>query len=288
MSGNMSTRAVQLVCGGLLWLGCQCAFADSAHMPHDTPGASNKTSYALPLRPGTARSGRAKLAIIMDDIGNNLPLGQRAVELPGAITYAVLPHTPLAARLSRYAVDANQDKEIIVHMPMQSSLGNRLGPGGLVDDFDRDKFLQTLRAALAQVPHATGLSNHMGSYLTTLPDRMQWLMAELQQHGWFYIDSKTTTAGKAREAANDSRVPYIARDIFLDHDPSPEAILAAFKRAKRLARLNGVAVIVAHPYRTTLTFLEQHLPRLVDEGFTLVNASSAIDFRDRDTRIARH
>ncbi|NNC55132.1 MAG: divergent polysaccharide deacetylase family protein, partial [Pseudomonadales bacterium] len=60
----------------------------------------------------------ARIAIIVDDIGNNLPLGRRAVQLPGAITYAVLPHTPLATRLANEALLGNAAKEIVVHMPM--------------------------------------------------------------------------------------------------------------------------------------------------------------------------
>ena len=241
--------------------------------------------FALPATPQPAPR-QARLAIIMDDIGNNLPLGQRAVDLPGAITYAVLPHTPLAARLARYAVSSQTDKEIIVHMPMESLLGKRLGPGGLVAGFDQNEFLQTVRAALQQVPHARGLSNHMGSYLTTLPDRMHWLMTELSLHGLYYIDSKTSTGSKARVAASDSQVPYIARDVFLDHDPAPEAIEAAFSKAKHMARHAGIAVIVAHPYRSTLDFLERQLPALAAEGYTLVNASDAIGYRQSTGQFA--
>jgi len=218
----------------------------------------------------------ARLAFIIDDIGYNLPLGKRAVELPGPITYAVLPHTPLASKLSQRALRQHPGKEIIIHMPMQSSRGKRLGPGGLLEDFDRDTFLETLRGALRGVPDARGLSNHMGSYLTTLPDRMQWLMAELRNHGLFYLDSKTTTRGMARDAATLSRVPYLARDIFLDHDPSPDAIARAFDRAKQLARRNGIAVVIAHPYQSTLDFLEQQLPLLPSEGFAQINASAAL------------
>ena len=34
------------------------------------------------------------LAIVMDDLGNNVERGKRAVELHGAVTYGILTHTP--------------------------------------------------------------------------------------------------------------------------------------------------------------------------------------------------
>ncbi|MGB5324137.1 MAG: divergent polysaccharide deacetylase family protein [Pseudomonadales bacterium] len=228
----------------------------------------------------------ARIAIILDDIGNNLPLGRRAVQLPGAITYAVLPHTPLASRLAREALLDNTAKEIVVHMPMQAVSGNRLGPGGLRATQPREDFQATVRAALDAIPAARGLSNHMGSYLTTLPDRMQWLMEELQRNNLYYVDNKTARNNKAGAAARSQQVPYIARDIFLDHDPRPEAIEAAFDRAVRVARQRGVAVVIAHPYRNTLDFLENRLPLLQAEGVALVNASAALVVREHSRQLA--
>ncbi|MBT8149153.1 MAG: divergent polysaccharide deacetylase family protein [Gammaproteobacteria bacterium] len=268
------------------------AAQQASFQPLSSQPSSSQRLDSQPLtyqQQGTGRHAQAaaRLAIIIDDIGYNLALGQRAVDLPGPITYGVLPHTPLANKLSQRALRRHPDKEIIIHMPMQSLHGKRLGPGGLLGNFDRNTFLETLRDALQQLPDARGLSNHMGSYLTTLPDRMQWLMAELQQHGLFYLDSKTTTLGMARDAANDSRVPYLARDVFLDHDPSPKAIERAFSRAKQLARRKGMAVVVAHPYRSTLDFLEQQLPQLAAEGFAQVNASTAINVHNNVPRLAK-
>ncbi|NND39963.1 MAG: divergent polysaccharide deacetylase family protein [Pseudomonadales bacterium] len=227
-----------------------------------------------------------RIAIIIDDIGNNLPLGLRAALLPGAITYAVLPHTPQSARLAEQAMFDNPAKEIVVHMPMQAETGNRLGPGGLEASFQREEFLETVRSALQAVPGARGLSNHMGSYLTTLPDRMHWLMGELKSSGYYYVDSKTSSRSTARQAALDQRVPFIERDVFLDHDRNPAAIEAAFDRALRLASRDGLAVVIAHPYRNTLDFLEKRLPQLAAEGISLVNASTALALENENPILA--
>ena len=229
----------------------------------------------------SAAAKTAQLVIIIDDLGNNLARGRRAVELPGALTYAILPHTPLAKKLAFYATQLDDRKEVIIHMPMASMGHKHLGPGGLETHYDQQTFAATLQDAFAAVPFAKGLSNHMGSKLTAMPDRMQWLMTELRKTDFYFIDSRTTGSSTASRAANQNDIPYLSRDVFLDHDPVPVAIDKAYRRALQLARENGIAVIIAHPYATTLDFLEKELPRLAETGVNLIPASEAIALQNR-------
>ena len=234
----------------------------------------------------SAAAKTAQLVIIIDDLGNNLARGRRAVELPGALTYAILPHTPLAKKLAFYATQLDDRKEVIIHMPMASMGHKRLGPGGLEIDQDQQTFAATLQDAFAAVPFAKGLSNHMGSKLTAMPDRMQWLMTELRKTDFYFIDSRTTGDSAASFAADQHNIPYLTRDVFLDHDPLPTAIDNAYQRALQLARDNGIAVIIAHPYSTTLDFLEKALPRLTETGIDLIPASEAIALQKRGQFVA--
>ena len=221
------------------------------------------------------------LAIIIDDLGNNLASGRRAVNLPGAITYAILPHTPQALELASYANDMDVNKEVIIHMPMEAVGHKHIGPGGLNMHQGQQDFIQTLQAAIQALPQAKGLSNHMGSQLTSQPDRMHWLMSELSKTPFYFIDSKTTDNSAAMQAADDQQIPYLVRDIFLDHDRDPAAIDRAYKKALALAIRSGSAVLIAHPYPSTLDYLEAALPKLSQAGIVLVNASQAIAQRNR-------
>lgn len=216
------------------------------------------------------------LTIIIDDLGNHLARGQRAVNLPGAITYAILPHTPQARELALYANSIDTNKEVIIHMPMEAVGHKHLDPGGLSMQQDQQGFIDALQAAMHALPQAKGLSNHMGSELTSQPDRMDWLMSELSKTQLYFIDSKTTDNSAAMQAADKQQIPYLVRDVFLDHDPSPEAIDKAYKKALALANRSGSAVLIAHPYPTTLNYLEKALPELAQTGIVLTNASQAI------------
>lgn len=215
-----------------------------------------------------------RISIILDDLGEHWQSGQRALQLPGAITYAFLPKTTHASTMAQQA-HAN-GKEVMIHMPMQAMSGNKLGPGGLTLDMTRSEFIRTLHNNLASVPHAKGVNNHMGSLLTRHPGHMQWLMDGLRQLNptLYFIDSRTTHHTVAYQLAEENHIPNLQRDVFLDDDPSLKAIQFQLKRLLKTAQRNGQAIGIGHPYDTTLIALERWLPTLKAHGIELVPVSA--------------
>ena len=240
----------------------------------------------------------SSLVIIIDDLGNNLSLGQRAINLPGALTYGILPSTPQAQNLAAAVLNSGNDKEIIIHMPMESVYSQVDKPKAISANkkqFSAPKKTQTLAShqtqamfaknlhtALQQFPSARGLNNHQGSHLTALIDQMNWLMGELKETDLYFIDSKTTGNSVAKKAAATHGIPYLVRDVFLDHDPSPEAIDRQYRRALKIADKKGYAVIIAHPNRSTLDYLEQQIPLLAEKNIVIVSGSEAIRQQRRE------
>ncbi len=210
-------------------------------------------------------------SIIIDDVGYNLPWGERAVDLPGQITYAVLPHTPNARGLARRAYEAG--KEVILHAPMENLRGHDLGPGALTQAMTEGELVAELVWGLAAIPYCRGINNHMGSLLTQRSEPMRWIMAELKRQRLYFVDSRTTPDTIAWKMAREYEVPYAMRDVFLDHDRDPEAIGRAFDQLLRLANRQGTALAIGHPYPETVDFLERNLHRLLAEGIRLVPAS---------------
>jgi uncharacterized protein len=217
----------------------------------------------------TAVAGEARLALIIDDLGNQERLGQRAVRLPGAIAVAVLPHTPFARPLAQQAHELG--KEVLVHLPMQPERAElELGPDGLRLEQTHTELALTLATAVAAVPFASGVNNHMGSLLTRDARHMRWLMQELHRDELFFIDSYTTHMSLGLGTARAQGVPALKRDVFLDTDPEPEAIAFQWSRLLGLAKDNGFAVAIAHPYPVTLEFLETALLALATADYTVV------------------
>jgi len=219
--------------------------------------------------PGTA-AATPRIALIIDDLGYELTAGRRAVALPGPVACAVLPGTPLAARIAGLA--AASGKDVLLHLPLQAADPDVApDPGALRLDMTRREFAAAFAANLASVPAARGVSNHRGSLLTRHPGHMTWLMEELSaRDGLYFVDSYTTHHSIALQFAFDAGIPAVRRDVFLDNDRSEAGIRREFERLKREARQRGAAVGIGHPYPETLAFLERELPGLAAEGFRLV------------------
>lgn len=213
----------------------------------------------------------AQLAIIIDDLGYNLHLGQRTLNLPGDITVAVLPFTPHGRELAETA--HQRGKEVMLHAPMSNHHHYPLGRGGLHSGMQKAEFLAVLRQNLANVPHIKGVNNHMGSQLTEEAEPMAWLMAELQQHQLYFVDSRTSAKTQALIQAQQIGLPSQRRDVFLDDKKDPRIIYQQLLLALEKAQQQGSAIAIGHPYPETLRVLEQ-LPQLLSHyRVTLVKAS---------------
>lgn len=237
------------------------------------------------LAAGAPASQRPAISILIDDIGDRLGPGRQAVELPGPVALAFLPHTPHAAALAQLAHEYR--KEVLLHLPMQAVEAGPLGPGAMTLDMDRAQFLRTLAANLASVPHLVGVNNHMGSLLTQHPGHMTWLMQALKRRGdLFFLDSRTSAATVAEQMALENGLPALRRHVFLDHDRSRAAVEREFERLLALARRQGHAIAIGHPYPSTLAVLQARLQQLEAAGIELIPMTEMIR-RQTERRSAR-
>ena len=219
---------------------------------------------------------RPRIAIIIDDLGNERRNGVRAIQLDGPIAYAILPGTPRARELAELAHAAGRD--VLLHLPLQaeSDLESRQ-PGGLNLDMSRQAFSHAVTRSLDAVPHVAGINTHRGSLLTRHPGHMRWLMDDLgRRDGLFFVDSYTTADSVALRIARERGIPSVRRDVFLDPDRRLDTVEREFARLKSIAEARGYAVGIGHPYPDTLDFLARALPALDAEGFALVPISELV------------
>ncbi|MBL3601010.1 MAG: divergent polysaccharide deacetylase family protein [gamma proteobacterium endosymbiont of Lamellibrachia anaximandri] len=213
----------------------------------------------------------AYIALIIDDMGNRREAGEAALALPGAITYSFLPHTPFAK--VQAGIAHATEREVMLHLPMESNENYPLGTGGLTMDMERDAFVLTLAEDIASIPYVAGINNHMGSRMTSDAEAMRWLMAALRDSDLFFIDSRTTDQTQAETVARENLVAVTRRNVFLDNERDPEAIRMQFQNLIRLAKRDGSAVGIGHPHPETLEILAEMIPLLEREGVQLVPAS---------------
>jgi len=212
-----------------------------------------------------------RIALIIDDLGNQAHSGEQALALPGAVTYSFLPQTPFAWKLASKAHGLH--KEVMLHLPMESDLGNPLGAGALTLEMSQAKMLDVLQRDLASVPFVAGINNHMGSLLTRDPTAMSWLMTSLRERDLYFIDSRTTDATLAEQVARANLIATGRRHVFLDNVQDEASVRARLQELITTARRQGQAIGIAHPYSDTLSVLAEELPKLEAQGIELVPVS---------------
>ncbi|MFJ1339239.1 divergent polysaccharide deacetylase family protein [Pseudomonas caricapapayae] len=217
-----------------------------------------------------AQQGKAYMTLIIDDLGQSSARDSRTLALPGPVTMAIMPDTPHATEFARQAHKAG--KTVILHMPMDPATG----PYAWHPGTPLPELAQRLDAALAKVPYAAGINNHMGSRMTSQPEAMAWLMGELQRRRLFFVDSRTSAATVAAAKAQAIDLAQVSRDVFLDDVRTPEAIAGQLHQGIELARKQGSAVLIGHPYPQTLEVLEREMPRLKSQGIELITIQQMI------------
>lgn len=219
-------------------------------------------------------SHAASITLIIDDIGHQMKAGMRAVNLPGEVTLSVLPNRPHSQTLAKAGHQAG--KAIMLHLPMENLHERELGACGITTQMPSAEQKDIVQRCLKEVPHIIGINNHMGSLLTQSMQSMDAVLEVIKGERLFFVDSRTTPRTVAGERAQLMQVPYLQRDVFLDHDPDPKAIAAAFRELIVQAKRKGHAVAIGHPYPQTLALLERELPKLKEYGVSLVNAPRLI------------
>ena len=218
-----------------------------------------------------ASAGRPRLAIVIDDLGNDRAQADSLFRLVYPLTISVLPHEANSGEIAEEA--HRRGFQVMLHLPMASSVGAtgeavELHPGMPSADVEK-----TFAAMLETVPYAAGVNNHEGSLGTADQKLMDELMPLLHEHNLFFIDSRTTAATVAETAARAAGVAAGRRNVFLDDEQTVPAIRKQFDLAIRDAREKGSALAIGHPHPETLEVLNEMLPEAERQGVRLVFAS---------------
>jgi uncharacterized protein len=216
-----------------------------------------------------------RLAIIIDDMGNDPAEAKSVLALPFPLTASVLPHLQYSAQTADEAW--RRGDQVILHLPMQPiEDGAKDEPIELRPGMSETQVQSTLAGMLATVPHAIGVNNHEGSRATADPQLMAELMPLLRARGLFFIDSRTTAATVAYDAAERAGVRAASRKVFLDDTPTRDAVVAQLDLAARDAIHDGSAIAIGHPHPQTIAALAEGVPQLERRGIHVVFASDLV------------
>ncbi len=214
------------------------------------------------------------VAIVIDDLGQDVKLAKEVLALPGKLTLAVMPGLAQSTAIAELAKQSG--REVLLHLPMEPLKNHEKtrSPGTLSVDMTPMAFLNTVNDDVASVPGAVGVNNHEGSALTENLEAMKFLMAELKSRNLFFLDSMTTPKSVAYATAIEFGMNAARRDVFLDNEgDNPLYIRGQLEKLIEIARNHGKAIGIGHPHPATLSELRKWLAETGAEGIEIVPVS---------------
>lgn len=225
-----------------------------------------------------AVSGKPAIAIVIDDLGADIPGTRRAMALPKEVTLSFLPYPERSPELSHDGFCAGH--EIILHMPMEPKGNLDPGPNALHLDLPKEEVRRRVLWAFSRVPEADGMNNHEGSWFTSDHKALIPVMQVLAEKHLFFLDSRTTAQSKGVKLARAAGVPVAGRDVFIDDTVSSSAIARQLGQVEAIARNRGLAIAIGHPHHQTLAALEAWIPAIEKQGYVVIPLSEAIRRRN--------
>lgn len=227
------------------------------------PKAQPSPEAAKPKEPEPSRD-LPRVALVIDDLGYIQPeVVTRLCSLPVAFSVAVLPyqeHTRESADIAH-----RLGKEVMLHLPMEPvgypGPGRDPGPNAILFNLPEPEVRRRVRLALDDIPHRTGVNNHMGSRITPDRTRMAWVLQEVKARKFFFVDSRTEKDSVAFDLAEQLGIPAVQRKVFLDDDKAFPEMEKQWERALKLAEKDGSVLIIGHIYPETVEALEKLVPR---------------------------
>lgn len=216
---------------------------------------------SAPETPPLSREGEAAVSLVLDDTGQSLELAEEAAaRLPRSVTFAVLPYLPASRSSAQFL--HSKGFPVILHAPMEPLEGRRWRATGgmLLVGMGKEEVRRILLGDLAEVPHAEGVNNHMGSRATQDRPLMEAVVEVLAERGLYFLDSRTTPHTVAYDVARESGVPVAFRSVFLDGEDESGAIMAQLDTLVDRSRREGVLVGIGHLRPRTVEALAVRIP----------------------------
>ena len=230
----------------------------------------------LPLPPwrrhavaATLAGGRPVIALVIDDMGMDRKRSARVIGLKGPLTLSFLAYA--GGLEGQTAAARSAGHELMLHIPMEpGSKHVDPGPNVLQGGMKPAELRRRLRWNLDRFGSYVGVNNHMGSKFTADAAAMAVVMEEIKSRGLMFLDSRTTGATVGGVLARRMGVPFLERNVFLDHDNDVAAITARLAEVEKLARRKGTAIAIGHPREATIRALVPWLDGVEAKGFQLV------------------
>ena len=225
-------------------------------------------------------SSRPKLAIVIDDFGEDRAGVEKMLSLDIMFTGAVMPSMEFsvedAERLHK------NGKEVMLHMPMEA-YGNLplswYGPVMIKNTYSKAEARNVLTSAIQSVPHVKSVNIHMGTAVCQNRELAEEILCVTKERNLPFLDSKTIEGSVFPQIAVETQAKFLERDNFLEvsGQKNYQFTKQRLQEGITLAKTKGFAVVIGHvgPVggETTAQVLQDMQQELKNSGVELVGFS---------------
>ena len=216
-----------------------------------------------------------KVAFIIDDLGYEIEVAKKIMELEFPITLSILPFLQYSEFVAEEGRKNN--REIMLHLPMEPSNSSaNPGPGAIKSYMSEEEIRQAVKDCILNFPYIIGVNNHMGSKITEDREIMEIVLEEIKGYNLFFIDSITTKDSIAYEAAQEMEIKSAVRSVFLDNENDMEYIKGQMLEVQETALREGEAIAIGHSRINTFYVLKRMVPELIKAGIEVVPVSELV------------
>lgn len=237
-------------------------------------------SQPIKSKAAESQPAKPKLAIVIDDFGEDRRGVEEMLSLPIKLTVAVIPGCEFS---ESDAISAHQKgHEVILHQPMENQTpmpASYYGPILIKNNDTADEAKSTINQAIDQIPNCKGVNIHMGTGVSKNPKLITAIMEEVKKRDIYFLDSRTIEGSVCEECAKTTGVKFYGRDVFLEPpgQPNYQTAVNELLRAAQIAKNNGRAVTIGHvgPVGDNLTAkaISDTIPQILEMGIEIVPLS---------------
>ena len=151
---------------------------------------------------------------------------------------------------------ADEFKTYMVHLPL-AAYNYKDTTGALSQNATPAQIKKKITEIKKQFKNLQYINNHTGSAFTQNYKATKILLKELKAQGIKFVDSKTTPNSAVPKASQELGLSYVYRDVFLDNEQNEKSILHQLQLAIKIAKKEGHAIAICHPYPATFKALKK-------------------------------
>ncbi|HEY5653969.1 MAG TPA: divergent polysaccharide deacetylase family protein [Pontiella sp.] len=210
-----------------------------------------------------------QIFLVIDDAGLVFYETKQFLDIPVAMTIAVLPHQKQTGEICE-AIIRDPLKEVILHQPMEAyNKQKNPGIGAIYNQTKAPEVAGILDSNLRSVSGAVGINNHMGSRVTENPELMSEVLRYCKANDLFYLDSKTAYNSQVSNVAKREHMHLEERHVFLDIQHDREYVRRMWSSAVAHAKDHGYVIVIGHIWsKETAAAIRDSYETLQNQGYT--------------------